>query len=209
MRKYFNPQIYIFILMVAAYLPPAGASTETRYVTDQVTVAIREEKKPDAAVKGIIRTGADVSVIETSGEYLRIRTPAGEEGWVLARYMVPERPGSAASVGIAQERDRLKESLAACEQSQATAGTTVATDEALRKKSEELAGMTEKYNRLLAEKGSGDTAGISAEVARLKQDTERLKESKRERLELFAAGGGIFFIGWLVGRMSRKKRRYY
>ncbi len=52
-----------------------------------------------------------------------------------------------------------------------------------------------------------------AENKALRADNNELADEnsslrRREMVYWFAAGAGVFFIGWLTGRVSRKKRYY-
>lgn len=67
---------------------------------------------------------------------------------------------------------------------------------------------------------SGDPAKLTADIDALRAENKRLKtESERlrresentERMEAiywFLAGGGVFFLGWLIGKASGRKRYY-
>ena len=76
--------------------------------------------------------------------------------------------------------------------------------------------ISEKYDALLAQ--SQNVVEITAEHDRLVQQNKKLQEDftalaeKKEELadsrmiRWFLAGGGVFFFGWIVGKISRKKR---
>ena len=76
--------------------------------------------------------------------------------------------------------------------------------------------LAEKYDALLAQ--AENVVEIAAERDRLSQQNEKLQAEaatlaeKNEKLadarmiKWFLAGGGVFFLGWLIGRISRKKR---
>jgi SH3 domain protein len=48
--------------------------------------------------------------------------------------------------------------------------------------------------------------GLSTETEHLRKENSRLK--RLQILWWFLAGAGVFFIGWITGRVSRKKRYY-
>ncbi|MBW2472459.1 MAG: hypothetical protein JRE18_10305, partial [Deltaproteobacteria bacterium] len=85
-------------------------------------------------------------------------------------------------------------------------------DLALNKQDE----MTEKYNALLAQ--SEDVIKLAAEREKLLKENVKLtagikelrKENKKmadsKMIKWFLAGGGVFFFGWIIGKISRKKR---
>jgi len=57
-----------------------------------------------------------------------------------------------------------------------------------------------------------DLESALTRVAELQSQTERLeKENQRlgktDTLKWFLAGGGVFFVGWIIGMISRKSRK--
>ena len=76
--------------------------------------------------------------------------------------------------------------------------------------------ITEKYNTLVAQ--SENVVKIARERDQLLQKNKKLTASVKElqkknekfadskMIKWFLAGGGVFFFGWLIGKISRKKR---
>jgi SH3 domain protein len=76
--------------------------------------------------------------------------------------------------------------------------------------------MAEKYNTLLEQ--AGNVVEIAAErdqlqqinkkmetdVTALREKNDKLAESRM--IKWFLAGGGVFLFGWIIGKISRKKR---
>jgi SH3 domain protein len=70
----------------------AGASAETLYVTDSLRLALYEsEDTSDKPLSNLV-SGTPVQLLERSASLARVRTPAGEEGWVKASFLVPDKP---------------------------------------------------------------------------------------------------------------------
>ena len=46
---------------------------------------------------------------------------------------------------------------------------------------------------------------LESQVGTLQKENQRL--GKTETLKWFLAGGGVFFLGWLIGMISRKSRK--
>ena len=70
----------------------AVASAETLYVTDSLRLALYESEDTSDKPLANLVSGAPVQLIERSGSLARVRTSAGEEGWVKASYLVPDKP---------------------------------------------------------------------------------------------------------------------
>ena len=84
--------------------------------------------------------------------------------------------------------------------------------------SRDLNKITKKYNALM--KDSKDVVllveerdNLKASNSELQARTEQLNSENNElkklqRIWWFGAGGGVFFVGWIVGKVSRQKRFY-
>jgi SH3 domain protein len=72
-----------------------SASAETLYVTDSLRLALYEsEDTSDKPLSNLV-SGTPVQLLERSTSLARVRTPAGEEGWVKASFLVPDKPAKA------------------------------------------------------------------------------------------------------------------
>ncbi|MFQ5464550.1 MAG: TIGR04211 family SH3 domain-containing protein [Thermodesulfobacteriota bacterium] len=185
-----------------------------------------------------LRTDTPVEVLDAKGNFFRVKTKDGQEGWVLKQYLSPDIPKATVIARLkaeitrlkgrmdklAGERDALARGLKA---EKGLRGKDVGRlEKALSEKSaritsltRQLKEMTGKYKRLVAD--SGDVVKIVKERDALKKDNARLflenneltKENdrlnRRSMVYWFLAGGGVFFIGWAAGRLSRKKRSQF
>ena len=65
---------------------------ERMYVTDSLRLALyRSDDTSDKPLLNLV-SGAEVDVLERNASLARVRTPAGDEGWVKAAFLVPEKP---------------------------------------------------------------------------------------------------------------------
>lgn len=62
------------------------------YITDKLEVTLRSGQTTEHRIVKMIPSGTEVTVVETNAEsgYSRIKTPSGDEGWVLTRYLLSE-----------------------------------------------------------------------------------------------------------------------
>jgi SH3 domain protein len=73
----------------------ATASAETLYVTDSLRLALYEsEDTSDKPLSNLV-SGTPVQLLERDASLARVRTPAGDEGWVKASFLVPDKPARA------------------------------------------------------------------------------------------------------------------
>lgn len=79
-------------LLLIAWMPVAWAQQTTMYITDKLEVTLRSGQTTDHRIVKMIGSGTPVTVAETNAEsgYSRIKTPGGDEGWVLTRYLLSE-----------------------------------------------------------------------------------------------------------------------
>jgi len=70
----------------------AGASAETLYVTDTLRLALySSEDTSDKPLSNLV-SGTPVQLLERSASLARVRTSAGDEGWVKSSFLVPDKP---------------------------------------------------------------------------------------------------------------------
>jgi len=70
----------------------AAASAETLYVTDSLRLALyQSEDTSDKPLSNLV-SGTPVQLLERDASLARVRTPAGDEGWVKASFLVPDKP---------------------------------------------------------------------------------------------------------------------
>ncbi len=222
-----------FVLLILFALP---AAAETRYVSDQLIITLRTEPSSDASVVTTVRTDTPLEVLEEDGRFLKVRSPNGEEGYVLSQYVTDALPKSLQLEQLQAERDQLQRKLKRLEEAQ---GATSSELEAARRQQEALASdlqaklsateqeLATTRNQLTAvsakfealQKDARDVVAIAAQREELQGERDRLNtelDQLREvnntllrtgMIQWFLAGGGVFFLGWIVGKISRKKRR--
>ena len=223
----------IFLLIVSFGI----ACAETQYVSDQLIITMREDKGSAYKIIKMLKAGTPLEIIEESEQYLKVRTKSGIEGWVLKQYVTGETPKSEVIAGLEKkidlmnikleqynkDKESLQDELKTAKSDHnieirdhtqvlsATKGEAAQTARDLKK-------ITKKYNSLLRD--SKDVVHLAEERDSLKDSnislqtkTDELRDENKElkqsqRIWWFVAGGGVFFVGWLVGKISRQKRFY-
>jgi SH3 domain protein len=77
--------------MIYAVFP---AWADTRYVTDRMVISMREERSPESPAVAYIIAETPVEVLMETEDYLFVRIPNGQEGWVRSKYIMTQRPKS-------------------------------------------------------------------------------------------------------------------
>ncbi|MEC9364675.1 MAG: TIGR04211 family SH3 domain-containing protein [Sinimarinibacterium flocculans] len=80
------------LLLLSVLLAPVHAQERTQYVSDVISLTLRDGPANDATYLGTIKSGDRVTLLESLGEqsFARIRTEDGREAWVTARYLSDE-----------------------------------------------------------------------------------------------------------------------
>ncbi|PKN13677.1 MAG: TIGR04211 family SH3 domain-containing protein [Deltaproteobacteria bacterium HGW-Deltaproteobacteria-4] len=185
-----------------------SAHAESRYVTDQLIIALRPAQDDTSLPLEYLTTGMQVEVVKDYGSFLKIKSPTGTVGFARSKYFVPTPPErtieatSAVQEQLTAAQQRISELSAEVEQLKSTPAV-LATPE----KSQEL------------EKSRAEITTLQQERDQLLQEVAKLKETAKEKgllpdltdisqLQWFLAGAAILLLGWFAGKSSRSKRRY-
>lgn len=127
---------------------------------------------------------------------------------------VAERERKAAATAL----DELRKAQAAKPPGAVAALLPTGMPAELEKVKSELAESQRKYETLVA--GSRDIVALTKERDQLRKEAARLgaevtsmrnegaKLGYQEMIPWFLSGGGVLFFGWILGKMSRQKRRF-
>ena len=227
--------IIFAMVLIASKVYVAPAEAETRYVGDQLIITLRQGTSTKHKILKTLETGTPVEVIEEGSSYYKVRTSDGTEGYVLRQYISSNPPKSLRideleieNSALLKKNDDLEKSKNALEMqikeiqekydnefSSLTAKSTEIKQDLDQAVDNERI-ITEKYNTLVAH--SENIIEIAKERDQLLQKNEKLTENIKElqkknekfadsrMIKWFLAGGGVFFFGWLIGKISRKKR---
>lgn len=226
----------LFILVMLAQftlIPPAAA--ETRYVGDQLIITMRQGKSTQHKILKTLKTGTPLEVLEEDESYFKVRTSDGVEGYVLRQYVSSTPPKSQRIAELEILNSSLQKKISTLENTKSNVENQLKTMQdkyeqdfsGLTSKSSGLEQnleqalnneriMAEKYDTLLAQ--AENVVEIAAERDKLSQQNKKLeaeyntllnktsKLSDSRMIRWFLAGGGVFFFGWIIGKISRKKR---
>jgi SH3 domain protein len=197
----------IIVLLFVLLTLTLSAHAESRYVTDQILVALRPAQNDTAAPLEYLPTGMRVEVVEDLGTFLKIKAASGTVGFARSKYFLPTPPAGA----TAATADMQEQLTAALQQ----IAELTAEVQRLKSTPPDLAD-PEKIQE--TEKSRAETAELLQERDQLKQELARLKEADKNhastlvpagsQLQWFLAGAAILLLGWFAGKSSRSKRRF-
>ena len=83
-----------FLSIFALVLITLTSHAETLYVTDRILLGVHQGPSEQSPVITSITSGTPVTVLLRTDNFLRVRIPDGQEGWVSTKFMKKEQPTS-------------------------------------------------------------------------------------------------------------------
>ena len=102
---------YIVLLISTSLFSISISQAETLFVTDRILLGIHAEASEDSPLLDTVPSGTAVQVLETAGEFKRVRLPNGKSGWVSSGYLVAEKPASAQVDQLVSKQQKLEAEL--------------------------------------------------------------------------------------------------
>jgi len=227
------------IFFIAAFIMSAPINSvfaDTRYVSDRIIISVRDGQDQNAAVLGYLETAAPVEILEEKGDFLRIRTEDGIEGWVRTQYIVSEKPKALIIDNLKNEIEALNKEIKTIKNEEDSASNTLSESkkmyqEKIKELKEEVninqkfaakaksdfIELNKKYTTLL--NNSKNTEKLINEVEKLKKlNTElntEVKSLRKDRknplksikIQSFIAGAGVLLLGFILGGSAKKRKK--
>jgi len=222
-RKTMSVFLFIFAIILTASIKSVFA--DTRYVSGELIISVRDGQNQDDNVLGHIRTGTAVDVLEEQGRYLRIKTEDGLEGWVQAQYIISEKPNARIIENLRNkinEQNSVSDKLLAKKKIYEIRIRELEQEvninqENTAKAKNELIELNKKYKKLLSnsentdelitklEKSKQLDSKLKAEISNLKKGSQN--PLKSSMIQPFLAGAGVLIVGFILGGLARRRKR--
>ena len=203
-----------FLFVLWPTISSATASVETHYISDQLIITMREQPQQSAGPVALLSSDTAVALLDIEGEYARIRTADEKIGYIKRAYLKKQTPKSIIiekqKTELAQKQERIDHlqpvrdqydlTVTQLEETRAALEKATESYQNLRKKSQDLVSIVEQREHLLKVNKE-----LLSRVTRLQKENESLIDSKA--LKWFLSGAGLLFAGWLLGKLSRGRRR--
>ncbi|MES0874957.1 TIGR04211 family SH3 domain-containing protein [Sinimarinibacterium thermocellulolyticum] len=188
------------LLCLSVLVTSAHAQERTRYVSDEITLTLRDGPRNDATYLGTIKSGDRVTLLESLGEqsFARIRTEDGREAWVTARYLTEEPAARDVLDQVRRELTTARQRIRELESQLGDAQSALAE----ARPALELAGENDRLR-----------AQIEA-LQRSAEDAERRFNEHKARRRTMLTGAGLVGVGTLFGLIlpwilrSHRRRRW-
>ena len=109
-----NKFVYIIrLLFLTSFfmLPAVQAWSETRYVSDELSIPMRTGASNKHRIVYFPKSGTPLTVMETSedGNYVRVTSPGGKEGWVETQYLMNQASARDRIVSVSKRLEQSRE----------------------------------------------------------------------------------------------------
>ena len=196
------------ILMLGVMQPVFAA----KYVSDVLWVTLRAEANDNSASVRVLKSGTKLDLVDdtVTDDYLHVKTPQGEEGWIKSRYLLDEPTATL-------QLDSMKDQLKKLQDENTQLKTEVESVHKDEKETDlERKRMISENSKLVEEnKRMKEVAQKPMELARenetLKAENSRLKKEYTQMSEKFSTikndgqriwfmtGAGVLFAGIILG----------
>ncbi|MBF0623308.1 MAG: TIGR04211 family SH3 domain-containing protein [Magnetococcales bacterium] len=182
---------------------------EILYVTDQFTITLRKGKDINQPEIRSLPTGTRVELLEQGEKgWGRVRTESGQEGWVLKRYLIPEKPARMrleevleAQRRVEAERDALGKQVAILQNGLQAQGQLKEELERIKRISSSALAMEKEIQSLREHNRE-----VNGRLAALQEEKETLEA--QSSTTFFLAGAGVLILGFVAGGfLSRRRQR--
>jgi len=207
--------VYIGVLLI---LLSTAVQAETMYVSDLAEITLRTGKGIDHKIIAMVKSGAQVEVLEPDDQWTKVRLPGGKEGWLVSRFLTSKIPSSIALQELKQKHEALlaladspyKEITKLQEENQRLSSELSFSDKALSELTESYEALKSKSAKL--SKVQAGYQNSASQLTEQKQRADKLeaelsKLEMRHHIRWFLSGAAVLFVGFLMGFSTKQKRR--
>ena len=198
---------------------------ETRYVSDQLVITLREGMGNRFKVIKTLPTDTQVVILSEHDNYYHVEVEGNIQGYVLKQYISRKQPKTQVITQLRAELAQTTKKLTAAQQSTEGSQQELVTQQAQvaelvesLKLSEELLETTQSELADLQVKSENvvlideERQRVKTELSAVQKELEHLRQENHSMLneamiKWFLAGGGVMLLGWIAGKFSRKKKR--
>jgi SH3 domain protein len=224
-----NPKSYLqisrlFLLISVFLLPATEVWSETRYVSDQLSIPMRTGASNKHRIIDFPKSGTPLDIKETSddGNYVRVTAPDGEEGWVEKQYLMSQPSARDRIVVVDKKLDKSRAQVKELKQQVAelqSRNQELSTQ--LKQSQREIQSMESSMDKLKRVSANplaiaNENKTLEAELSRLTatntlliEENEQLAdESTKEWFILGAAVSlGSLLFGLIITRINWRRKR--
>ncbi len=196
----------------------ANVHAETMYVKDVLRLPLRTGQSVEYKIIAVIESSQAVEVLQSEGEWSRVRLPNEKEGWVQTRYLTSAATHKMKLEDLekkhknltAQASALLEENAELKGEKQKLSAQLTENEKALKKIRIDFESLKSDSAEFLKLKTKYDAA-----AAELADKTQRLQDLEEQLSSLqlyhyikwFLAGSGVLLVGFIIGFSAKRQRR--
>ena len=223
MKIFLHFILFSFLLLFTA----ASVSADTRYISDQLIVTVRSGKGNQYKILETLPTSTPVNVLEEDKDYVKVVTKKGTEGYIRRHYVSKALPKKTQIRQLKKEIITSQQLLETQQQSFQTSQNELNDNKnqitelsaQLNQARQALETKESEYNTLMSH--SENVLNLDAENKQLAEENNSLNSEllvlreenqsfhRSNMIQWFLAGAGVFFGGWIIGKISRRKQRRF
>jgi SH3 domain protein len=182
-----------FVLLLLCSIT-APVMAESVYVIDVLRVGVRASPTAGGPSETVVKSGDRLEVLLKQGQYYRVRTADGTEGWVNKGYVSEEPTAAQRLAAVERENQRLRQEIDTLKAARGKEGEEIdALQQKLAKEGETLASVREERDE------------IKSQLNALTESKEGVFARYRWAFELLLAGI-MLGVGLYFGRCSYRCR---
>lgn len=189
-----------------------GAQAQTLYVSDQLEIQLRSGATNQHRILRMLPSGTPLEILEVDQAegWSRVRAPSGVEGWVLSRFLMPERAARDRLAAAEQRMARLEQENRELNatirelrgEKEAVSQERSKLDQTSRQLTQELEEIRRTASSALALDAENKELktrilGVEREIQTLQQENARLRD--RTSRDWFMVGAGVVVLGIIIG----------
>lgn len=211
-------KLSVFLLLLIICTWTAAAAARAAYVSDILRLALRTGPGAGYETVTVIQSGQSLEIIATEGDWAQVKLPDNREGWVLQRYLVPNRTSNILLRALEQKHAALSEQTASLLEENKdlkNQNITLQTElDQIEKRADKVTQDYESFKQEAAQylklktqhqKTASQLAKVSKQAAELQEKVDTAKT--RQTIRWFITGAGVLFVGILIGLSTRRQRR--
>ncbi|HHB77510.1 MAG TPA: TIGR04211 family SH3 domain-containing protein [Desulfobulbus sp.] len=188
------------------------------YVKPSAEVPLRRGQGKGYKIIAVVSNGTPVKLISENNEWARIRLASGKEGWLLKRYLSPNKPLKDQVTSLQQKNSQLEEKLG---ETKSRLNELAAAHHKTEQELTDCFAARDKakndFQKL--QQDTQDVVSTKKELALARKQLEVLKKrladlqlentglKKSSSLIWFLVGAGVLLVGWLIGLITGKRTK--
>ena len=215
----------LLVILSLFILPVSQTLSETRYVSDELSIPMRTGASSKHRIVYFPKSGTPLTVKETSedGNYIRVTSPGGKEGWVEKQYLMKQASARDRIITVSKRLEKARTQVKELNQQLTELKTTnKELDTQLKQSQREIKSMEssmEKLKRISANPAAlaNENKTLQAKLSKLtatnnmlsKENDQLADDSTKDWFILGAAVSlGSLLFGLLITRINWKRKRH-